>query len=301
MRVTILGGNGYVGSQLTRILLQNGFEVTVMDKYVRPSLDVFPSNGWINRPTLIDMTGDICNPLDVKMAIKDADIIVHLAAIVGTPACDDDPKLAWEVNAIGTRVIALCRTPDQPIIFASTGNVYGAVTEELCTEYTLVNPLTVYAMSKAEAECSVLPNGIVLRFTTGFGVSPKMRYDALINNWVDIASKKGKLDVYQPDAIRSFIDVFDMASAIYFMINHMNEYKGEIFNVGNESINVQKKEIAKKIDTFLTCDISFVSGPIDKDARDYVNSFEKLAKTGFKPQISLDLGIHNLVRKIARS
>lgn len=294
MRIAAIGGNGFVGSALVRYLIAAGHKVTILDNHTRP-VGLFHTD-------VVDIVGDIRSPSDVKMAISDVDAIIHLAAIVGTPACDENPAEARDINVIGTQVINEVRRKDQPLLFASTGNVYGSVTDEICTENTLLRPTTLYAENKAEAEGIIEAKGnfAILRFTTGFGVSAKMRYDSLINNWVDIVAKEGQLDVYQPNAIRSFIDVSDMARAFLFMLENFESVKNEKFNVGAEDMLLTKSQVAEIIKRNMPYDLSFTEGPVDKDMRDYYVDFSKMKKAGFETSIDIHQGVKRLIEKIKK-
>jgi len=285
MNILVTGGSGFVGSVLVPLLISDGHHVKILDKYNKP-LSVAESDF---------IQADINNGT-VRNLISGTDLIIHLAAIVGYPACNKTPELAWQVNYHSTEYINICRTLNQPIIFASSGTVYGPV-DGICTEDLEPNPKTIYAKTKALSEKALLNKGnaIVLRFSTGFGVSPKMRFDVIPNNFTRLALL-GKLKVYQPDALRSFVHVQDMAMAFRFAVNNIDKMRNQIYNVGNDSMNITKRDLSvflkSKIEGF---DLSFVEGEVDPEERDYFVSFEKLQSLGFYTNWDLDSGIDQLI------
>jgi nucleoside-diphosphate-sugar epimerase len=267
MRILVTGGSGYIGSMLARLLREH--EVTNVD-LVYP-LENQPSNHF---------KADICNDRYFKPLIEKAEVIVHLAGIVGYPACNADPGRAWEVNVDATRTLSRY-AESRLIIYSSTQSVYGAAVE-LCTESSPIIPTSLYAETKAASE-TILGNTnlIVLRFGTGFGVSPKMRNDLLIHDLVRIALREGKIELYQPNARRSFIPVSDMARAIVFAMNNAKKMLHGSFNVGDESINLTKRDIVSAIVDRLGCEVVEASGE-DLEKRDYFVSYDKIHEVGFQ-------------------
>lgn len=284
MKVLITGGSGFVGSSLVPLLTADGHHVKVLDKY--------------NKPVFLDeedfVQADMNNGT-VRELIENTDVIIHLAAIVGYPACAREPELAWEVNYHSTEYINICRNIDQPIIFASSGTVYGPV-DGICTEDLEPNPKTVYAKTKYLSEKALMDKGnaTILRFSTGFGVSPKMRYDVIPNNFTRLAIL-GDLKVYQPDAMRSFVHVKDMARSFHFVVNNLDLMRDQIYNVGHESMNITKRDLALFLKTKMDFNLSFVEGEVDPEERDYFVNFEKLRKLGFNTMWNLEDGIDQLI------
>ncbi|HDD56912.1 MAG TPA: SDR family NAD-dependent epimerase/dehydratase [Thermoplasmatales archaeon] len=290
INVLITGGAGYIGSCLIPELLKK-YRVKVLDNLMYSYNGILPH---IGNPKFTFVKGDIRCKDDVKMALENVDVVIHLAAIVGYPACKANPKLAENVNYLGTKnLVELSRIP---IIFASTGSVYGSV-EGLCTEETPPKPLTEYAMTKLKAEREVQkhPNHVIYRFSTGFGLSPRPRLDLLVNDFVVRALKYRELIVFEKDYIRSFIHVKDMVRSLLFAIEHLDEMNGEIYNVGSEELCITKEEVALKIKEYVDYKLKFAEFGKDPDKRNYKVSFEKIESLGFKTKYSLDDGIKELM------
>lgn len=176
------------------------------------------------------MEGDIRDEEHLALSMHSADYIIHLAAIVGYPACSRDPEVAISTNIEGTRNVLKCMKPQrQRLIFSSTGSCYGAIPDGLCTEETPISPLSLYGSSKAEGEMLVQAvNGVVLRFATVFGVSQRLRLDLLINDLVYKALTEKKFAVYEAHFKRTFLHVRDAARAFLFAIENYDKMKGKI-------------------------------------------------------------------------
>lgn len=296
MKVLITGGAGFVGSILVPELMQRGHEVRVLDNLMYGQVSLLHC--------FIDgrfefIRGDIRNKDVVRKAVQGVDHIVHLAAIVGEPACRKDERLAWEVNVQGTINVDECRRPSQGLIFASTGSNYGAV-DGVCTEETPLNPLSTYGITKTEAEAHVLRSGnvVLYRFATGFGLSPRLRMDLMINDFAFQAVKNGSLIVYEKDFRRTFIHVRDMVRAFAFAVENYDRLVGEmgdVFNVGNEAMNYTKEQVALKIRDRVEFWLHFADVGSDPDKRDYEVSYEKIRSKGFEITVSLEQGIHELI------
>ncbi|MCK9596972.1 NAD(P)-dependent oxidoreductase [Candidatus Pacearchaeota archaeon] len=295
-KILLTGGTGYVGSLLTTKLLDEGYKVKVLDNLMYNQTNHLPH--LINK-NFEFVWGDIRDKSTVKKVIKDADIILHLAAIVGVPACNRDPKLAEQTNIIGARNINLLRNKKQPLIYASTGSNYGKL-DEICTEKSPLNPVSLYGKTKSQAEKEIMEKGnsVALRFATGFGVSPRFRFDSLlINDFVYQAHKNKYLVLYERKAKRTFIHVKDMVDSYIFTLDNLDKMLNEIYNVGSEKMNFTKEEIAVKIKEKMK-NINLFFGEIgeDEDKRDYEVSYEKIRKVGFETKISLEDGIEELVK-----
>lgn len=266
MRITITGANGYLGWVLVPLLVDDGHYVSTID--VRQSF-AFPKS----------------------------DMLIHLAAMTNYNNCQSDQDNAWKVNYWLTDILNQLR--DCPMIFASSLSVYGKLYNELiCDEEVSVNPQTVYAQTKAKAEELLLRSGnaIILRLATGFGVSPKMRWDVMPNNFVLKSVTDHHLDVYEGDALRSFFHIYDIASAFQFAVQNYPSMSGGVYNIGNESLNFTKRSLAEKVKAKTDCQLEFKDGYIDPDGRDYYVSFEKIRRLGFSPLFSLDQGLDQLIQ-----
>lgn len=295
MKILVTGGAGYVGSTLTPMLLEKGYFVRVLDNLRAGSFGILPCFGKENFEFI---KGDIRDLETIGKAVKDMDFIVHLAAIVGFPACRKEPELSREINVLGTENMVKAANKKIPFIFASTGSSYGKMLEKICTETTPLNPLTDYGRQKAEAEEIVKKNGqyAIYRFATGFGFSPRLRLDLLVNDFVWRALKEKNLIVYEKNFMRTFIHVKDMARSFIFAIENFTKLSGEIYNVGDDKMNYSKEDICniikKKIDYYL----HFADFGKDLDQRDYEVSYEKINKVGFRCKVGLEEGIDELLR-----
>jgi nucleoside-diphosphate-sugar epimerase len=295
MKVLVTGGAGYVGSMLVPMLLGNGISVRVLDNLRFGGHGLIP---YFRNPRFSFIHGDITNPTAVKEAVKDVDAIVHLAAIVGFPACKKEPRLAEDVNVGGTANLIKYRHPEQTIIYASTGSNYGAIENGVCDEKTKLGPLTIYGSTKTKAEQMLRrsKNCIIYRFATAFGLSPRLRLDLLINDFVYSAVCRNFLLVYEKDFKRTFIHVHDMARSFVFALDHIHKMRDQVYNVGSENMNKSKEEIALLIRDRIDFFLEFASVGTDPDQRNYVVDYSKIRSAGFHTTISIEDGIDELIR-----
>jgi nucleoside-diphosphate-sugar epimerase len=294
-KVLVTGGAGYVGSVLIPELLHRGYHVKVFDNLMYNSLSLLP---FFVDEHFEFVKGDVRDEKAVQNAVKDVDLIIHLAAIVGAPACHRDQRLAEEVNYGGTANINKYRSRLQGVIFASTGSNYGAVENGVCTEQTPLNPLSVYGVTKTNAEKLLLDAGNVVayRFATAFGLSPRLRLDLMINDFAFQALKNGMLVVYERHFKRTFIHVRDMARSFLFALENFERLKNEIFNVGSEKANFTKEDICLKIKEKINYHLYFADVGTDPDQRNYEVSYEKIRSKGFETTISVEKGIDELIK-----
>lgn len=295
MRILVTGGAGYVGSVLIGKLLDKNHKVTVLDNLRKGGSGLLP---YFTNSNMDFIKGDIRDPSAVEKAVKHNDIIIHLAAVVGQPACDRDPWMARQVNLDGTMNLINKRSKQQIVIFASTLSNYGAVVGQSCTEDMEPKPLTLYAMTKVEAERRLLESGnvIILRPATAFGLSPQMRLDLLFNDFVYKAVKEKQLTLFEPDFMRAFINVCDFSNGLIFGIDNINKMLDKVFNLGDESLNLTKKDLAQRIKTVVDFDLKIAPVGNDPDKRNYRVDFSKIKSLGYQTRISIDDGIKQLVR-----
>lgn len=297
-KILITGGAGYIGTKLTSLLLQHNFHVTIFDNLLFGGDHLLQ---FINKKNFNFIKGDIRKIKDIeKTNISKFQVIVHLASIVGYPACRSNPILARQTNIDGTKNILKLKEKNQLIIFASTGSNYGSK-KEVVSEKSKLDPLSLYAELKVINENMIkkTKNFIIYRFATAFGSSPRMRLDLLINDFLFKAITEGYLVVYEKDHQRTFIHVDDIANSILFAIKNSNKMKNEIFNVGDESLNFSKQQICDKIKNKIQkLYIHYAEVDKDMDQRNYIVSYKKIKKIGFKTKISIDEGLDELIKSI---
>jgi nucleoside-diphosphate-sugar epimerase len=245
--------------------------------------------------------GDIRDLDCLRRAMHSADVIVHLAAIVGYPACSKNPELAITTNIDGTRNIIENMRPNQKLVFASTGSCYGAIPNGMCTEETPLSPLSLYGSTKAECEQMVKEAaGVTLRLATIFGVSQRLRLDLLVNDLVYKALTLKRFDVYEAHFRRTFLHVRDVARAFLFAIENYEKMSGQVYNVGGDSLNYTKLDICNIIKEFVPdCVITVSESGTDIDQRNYQVSYEKIRKLGFVPEIDIRQGIAELQKVLS--
>ncbi|MFH1862096.1 MAG: SDR family oxidoreductase, partial [bacterium] len=227
----------------------------------------------------------------------DMDAIVHLAAIVGFPACKKNPQLAEEINHQATVLLEGLRH-DHPVVYASTGSNYGALIGDVCTEETPLNPLTIYGTTKTEAEQYLLKRGNVVayRYATAFGAAPRLRLDLLINDFVYQAVKNRNLIIYEKSFKRTFIHVRDIALSMVYALENFNRMRDQVYNVGSNDMNFSKEEIALMIKKRFDFYLHFAEIGKDEDQRNYEVSYEKINQVGFRTTVGIDEGVDELIR-----
>lgn len=273
------GGGGYLGTVVVRQLLAHGHPVVVLDRFdhgVQPLAGVS-----ISRLHLI--RGDIRDPHVVECAAAGCSTILHLAGIVGAPACDRDPIDADTTNVSGTQIVCeVAAVGRKRVVFASTASCYGAQ-RETCTEATPLSPLSRYGRNKAEAERLVVGvQGVVLRLATLFGASPRMRWDLLPHDFAWQAVHRRALEVYQPAAIRPFLHVEDAASAFVWAARSKRAVEGQIYNVGDPDSVVTKRWVAERLQVITGCTVEEGEGA-DVDGRNYDVSVQKILREAWGP------------------
>lgn len=295
-KILVTGGAGYIGSVLVPELLKEGHQVCVYDSLL------FGGNGLLphfRNPKFSFIKGDIRDTESLKKAMNGQDIIIHLAAIVGYPACSRNPELTVEVNLDATKRMVDLVKENQYVLFGSTGSNYGAV-KDICTEQTPLNPLSLYGETKTEAEQYIMDNcnATAYRFATAFGSSPRLRLDLLVNDFACKAIRDKYIVVYESHFMRTFIHVYDIARSFVHAINNEGTMKGEVYNVGSDRMNCSKKQICDLIKDKVDYYLHLADFGEDADKRNYVVSYEKIKKANFDTTISLEEGVDELVKSI---
>ena len=241
MKIVITGGAGYIGSMIIPILLKLGYQVHIVDNLFFGGHTLLPH---FIHPNFTFSQVDIRDKESLRPHIESADVVIHLAALVGYPLCKKLPREAQEINVDGTRNLLSCVQKGTRLVYASTGSNYGEV-EGICTEETPLNPLSLYGRTKTEAESMMLDadNSVSLRFATAFGIAPRLRLDLLINDFAWQAIHQRYLVVYEKHFRRTFIHVRDIARAIVHVIDPKVCNGHKVFNVGSEELNYTKEDI----------------------------------------------------------
>ena len=297
MKILVTGAAGYIGSVLVPILLKEGHEVIAIDNFMYNQTSLLDCC-YDEKLTII--RGDARDEGLISEQLKNADAVFPLACLTGMPICSKDPVGAKTVNLDAVRMILELRNKDQPIIFPTTNSGYGIGQKGIyCTEETPLNPVSLYGQLKVEAEKLILDagNGITLRLATTFGVSPRMRLDLLVNDFTYRAVTDHFVVLFQAHFKRNFIHVQDVAKVFIHCLKNFDKMKDEPYNVGLSDANLSKWELCEEIKKQAP-EFYFAESKIgeDPDKRDYIVSNAKIEATGFKPDVSLQMGIAELIK-----
>jgi nucleoside-diphosphate-sugar epimerase len=293
-KVLITGGAGYIGSTLAEYLLNNGYHVTVLDNLSYKQLSLLH---LFKRKGFEFVKGDVRDVELLQKLVKQSDVIIPLAAIVGMPACKSNPDLAVDVNYKQILNVLEVLRDNQKLILPNTNSQYGS-SDSIITEESPFKPLSLYAETKCDAENAMLEkgNGVSLRLATVFGVSPRMRQDLLVNDFVYKSVNDGYLVMFEAHFKRNYIHVLDIARTFLFIIENYDRCKGQAFNVGLSTANCSKLELAETIKKYIP-DLVIKQDEFkqDFDKRNYIVSNAKLESLGWSPTMSLDDGIKELI------
>jgi nucleoside-diphosphate-sugar epimerase len=304
-RVLVTGGAGYIGSTLVASLLERGAQVTVVDDLWFGGEALMPFLRF-DRFRLIKR--DVCCDGVLNGILENVDSVVHLAAMVGFPACEGAGReMTWRVNVEGTQRVyeAAARVGVKRLVFASSYSNYGrSEGDSVVTEESPLSPQSSYAESKIAAERFLLeqasqlgPSPVCLRLATVFGLSPRTRFDLMVNQFVLEAFTKRHLILYQQDFKRSFVHVRDVARAILYVLDAPNEkVRGQVFNIGSEKLNTTKSHLVELVRQRWP-DVQVEQRVMDfrGDMRSLHVSFEKARRVlGFDSHIGLEEGIDEL-------
>ena len=297
--IFITGGAGYIGTTLIPLLLTREYRITVYDSLIFNNGDkLLP---YITNPNFTFIAGDVRDAESVAKHVKGHDIVIHLAALVGFPICrEKGDEESHNVNVIGTQNVIDALSPNQYLLFGSTGSNYGEVLD-ICTEETPLNPLSVYGKTKTKAEQLVAKrdNSTAFRFATAFGVSPRLRLDLLINDLTFKSLTEGYAVIYESHFMRTFIHVRDIARVFLFAIDNHKQMKNNVYNVGSNNMNFSKKDVCELIKSKISESyFNYADVGQDADKRNYIVSYEKINKLGFDTTISLETGIDELIKTI---
>lgn len=307
MKILVTGGAGYIGSTLVPILLSSGYKVRVLDNLThggKSLLSVWPDLNFDFHE------GDVRNEEEVRRALKDVEVVIHLAAIVGDPACALRPEVARAINLDASiQLFNLSRELGiKKFIFASTCSNYGKMKNgnEYVDEASELRPISLYAKTKVSVENyildpvhsgSLIPT--VLRFATAYGVSPRMRFDLTVNEFTMEVLANRKLVIFGEQFWRPYVHIRDIARAILCILESpVEKVRNQVFNVGSTAQNFQKQQLADMLKSQVP-DAVFEYIHKDEDPRDYRVSFEKIKQNiGFKTEHTVKNGIQEVIRLV---
>jgi nucleoside-diphosphate-sugar epimerase len=295
--VLVTGGAGYLGSVLCERLLEAGYRVTALDSLLFHQESLFH---LCSRPEFDFVRGDVRDEPLMKRLVASADVIVPLAALVGAPACDRDPVTAEAVNLGAIKTLNRLRSPRQLVVYPVTNSGYGTKSGDVfCTEDTPLEPISLYGRTKVEAEAELLasPNAMTFRLATVFGLSPRMRLDLLVNHFTYAAVTERYLVIFEKDFKRNYVHIRDVADVFLHGMCNAQQMVGRPFNVGLDSANLSKAELAEAIRRHVpNFYIHYAEVGQDPDKRNYIVSNQRLREAGFEARRSLDDGIRELVK-----
>jgi nucleoside-diphosphate-sugar epimerase len=298
--ILVTGGAGYIGSVLTRQLLDKGYTVRVLDSLMyggEPIIDL------LNLPNFEFVKGDVRNEENVRKAMKGIDCVAHLASIVGDPACAKHPELAKTTNLEGSKLLYKIANEEgvSKFVFASTCSNYGKMTdpEAFVTEESEVSPVSLYAETKVAVEQFLLSQDnnnnckpTCLRFSTVYGLSLRPRFDLTVNEFAKELALGRELVIFGEQFWRPYCHVYDLARSVVTVIEaDAQKVSFEVYNVGDTTENYQKKMIVDEVMKLIPdAKIKYVSK--NEDPRDYRVNFDKIkSKLGFELMFKVPDGI----------
>lgn len=297
LKILVTGGAGYIGSVLVPDLLSLGHKVTVVDSFMFNQTSL---NQCAWSPLFEIVKGDVRSAEVMKPLIAAADVIIPLAALVGAPICKQDPIGATTINHDAIVTMLSMTSKNQVILMPTTNSAYGSGdSDNHCDESSPLRPISQYAKEKVlvEQQLMELPNATSFRLATVFGMSPRMRLDLLVNDFVYRAVNDRFVILFEAKFKRNYIHVKDVSRVFIHALENPSSVKGEVFNVGLSDANVSKQELCEKIQKHIP-EFYFTEAPVakDPDQRNYIVSNRKLENIGFKTAFSLDAGIGELIK-----
>lgn len=295
--VVVTGGAGYLGSVLVPALLEAGFRVRVVDNFLFRQSSLLECCAHERFEVI---RGDCRDEQVLARALKGADFVIPLAALVGAPLCDLDRTAATATNQHAVELLCRIAGREQAILYPTTNSGYGiGEAGKFCTEDTPLRPISLYGVTKVKAEEAVLARGnsLTFRLATVFGASPRMRTDLLVNDFVYRAVNDRAVVIFEGHFKRNYIHVRDVARVFIHGIENFASMCGRPYNVGLEDANLSKLQLCAKIREHVPA-FEFLEAPIgkDPDKRDYIVSNQRILGTGFRPEWSLDRGIDELIK-----
>jgi nucleoside-diphosphate-sugar epimerase len=296
-KILITGGAGYLGSTMVPEFLNSGHKVTVLDNFAYRQASL---NHVCHHPNFCVVKGDIRVKDTIVPLIKESDVIIPLAALVGAPICSQNPVGATTINHDAIFMMLKHLSKEQIVLMPTTNSAYGTGDENnFCTEKSPLRPISQYAIEKVKIEKALMehPGAISFRLATVFGMSPRMRIDLLVNDFTYRAVYDRSVVLFESHFKRNYIHVRDVSRVFQHALENHDKMKGQVYNVGLSNANVSKKELCERIQKQLP-DFIIIEAPLgkDPDQRNYIVSNEKIEATGFTPDYSLDMGIADLIK-----
>ena len=307
-KVLVIGGAGYLGSILCRKLLDRGYTIRVLDNLMYGDEGI---RDLYNHPNFEFVKGDMRNLQIVMKCLKGMDAVIHLAAIVGDPASALNPQDTIEINYLSTKLIAeVCKYYQiNRFLFASTCSVYGVspTPKVRINEESLLNPVSLYAEMKLKSEKGILElidenfSPTILRMATLYGLSPRMRFDLVVNLLTAKAVIDKKITIFGGDQWRPNLHVKDAAEAyIKCLEAPISKVSGEIFNVGSNDQNYQIKEIGEMINSIIP-EAEIIIDKENIDRRDYNVAFDKIKEVlNYKTKYTIKDGAIEIIDEIRK-
>ena len=297
--VLVTGGAGYIGSVLVTELLNKGYKVIVIDNFIYKQTSL---SHLVRNKNLEIVFGDVRDHDLVLEFLKKADVIIPLAAIVGAPACARDPITATSINKTSTSWLINQISKSQQILMPTTNSAYGAGNNlNYCDESSPLNPLSLYAIDKVFIEKLLMEkdNATSFRLATVFGISPRMRLDLLVNNFVYRALTDSFLILFEGHFKRNYVHISDVVKMFMFGIENPDLVRNQIFNFGLSEANISKVELCEKIKRFIP-NFVFQEDEFakDPDQRNYIVSNKRIEALGINARVTLDEGISELIKGI---
>jgi len=299
--VLVTGGAGYIGSVLARKLVLSKYNVKILDSLIfgQDGISELVSNNSVNL-----FVGDIRNKEIIPDILKEVDCVIHLAAIVGDPLCSKIPMATKQINELATKhIVDSCKKSGvRRFIFASTCSNYGSSLGTV-NEDTPLESLSLYSETKIKSESYILDSKeenfepCVLRFATAYGISPRMRFDLLVQEFIRDALIDKKISIFGPNHWRPLVHVDDIASACITAIENSSNISGEVYNVGDNEQNYTKKNLAELVQKYIPSTIEITESK--QDLRNYRVSFDKIRnKLNFKVSKTVEDGISEILNQI---
>ena len=297
LNILVTGGAGYLGSVMVPELLKAGHKVTVLDNFM------FGQNSLADccyQESFSVVRGDTRDKNTLREITKNIDLVIPLAALVGAPLCGRDEIGTISTNRDAIKTLTEVLSREQRIIMPVSNSGYGVGEDGVyCTEESPLKPISTYGITKVQAEeiMHQRGNAISFRLATVFGMSPRMRLDLLVNDFVYRALNDRALVIFEGHFKRNYIHIRDVARVFIHAIDNFETMKNEVYNVGLSDANLSKLELAQVIKKQLPS-LNIIEADIgkDPDQRNYIVSNDKIEATGFMPKFSLEMGIKELLK-----